>query len=812
MAYLDDVREDPTAFDAGSYLRGRALEQWPDMDPAVMLADPRARRLLTRLDPLAFALVYFSHHVQLRLDGEEEEEDGEDGPVTLTRMHVEACQIAREWVRPRAHRDAIIGPRNVGKSTWVFLLLPMWALAHRHRTFAIAFADNANMAMQHLITFKAELDSNELLRKDYPGLCEPRRRSTGASVADRRDLYVSRNDQIFRAAGVDSTNLGAKIGRARPDLIIFDDVEPGESNYCVGMDELVLTADLRWVRAGDLRVGDELYALDEEAPGGASRNGRGYRRATVTEHAVRLLETVKVTFANGDTVFCTPEHPFLAAPIGADGRKAGMATWVKAADLGSNLGAAKVFTPWEQDMTRDAGWLAGIYDGEGSFTSCGSRQSAPYRLSVAQKPGRVLDKMKSLLDARGVQYTTRAQASGVENLWFRGGYAALLKLLGELRPERLIDKLGEPRAVQAAEWARVVSVEPVGPTMIAVMGTSTKTFFANGYAVHNSDYQKDQRLASIVNEVFPMNRRAAIIFAGTVFMAGSIMHDLVRVAMSRSKWDNIAGVSVGAETGDEDDWPHWVDEQRITPHYYPAMWFDDDGEPCSIWPQFWPADEWLEGEPTPEYRTAAFQVSMQNNPRGRDDGWWKEEDFHHETLGNAATRCFMQIDPAVTDHKRSDYTGIVVIKWQPAKGGVPPRVEIVYADRVKLIGERLRQRILNIQRWYPEISAIFVESNLGGELWRQSLHGMPVQVLTKYSDLPKEVRIARALDWYQRPGKRVVHSNQACAKLELDMIAYPNLKHDDLVDCAALGILRCLGYDQQKRKRVGIHQASYVRF
>lgn len=552
MAYLDDVREDLIKFDADVYLCQRAAELLPDVDPRAALSDSRARRLITRLDPLAFALVYFPHHVRLRAD---EFDDDEDGPVTLTRMHVEVCQIAREWVHPRAHRDAVIGPRNVGKSTWVFLLLPMWALAHRHRTFAIAFADNANMAMQHLITFKAELDANEMLRKDYPGLCEPRRRSSGASVADRRDLYVSKNDQIFRAAGIDSTNLGAKIGNDRPDLIIFDDVEPGASNY--------------------------------------------------------------------------------------------------------------------------------------------------------------------------------------------------------------------------------------------------------------SDYQKDQRLASIVNEVFPMNRRAAIIFAGTVFMAGSIMHDLVRVAMARATWDNIAGVSVGAETGEEDDWPHWVDEQRISPHYYPAMWFDENGEPCSIWPQFWPAHEWLQGTPTPEYRTAAFQVSMQNNPRGRDDGWWKEEDFHHEEL-EGWTRCFLQIDPAVTDHKRSDYTGLTVNRWKPARGRDVPRVEIAYADRVKLIGERLRQRVLKILSWFPEISAIFVESNLGGELWKQALHGMPVPVLTRYSDLPKEVRIARALDWYQRPGKRVVHSNQACAKLELDMIAYPNLKHDDLVDCAALGILRCLGYDQQQRKRVRVHQASYI--
>lgn len=556
MAYLDDELESPESFSVSEYVAGLD-ERWgfPKGSTVRLLAQPAGRRKLTQLDPLLFALVYFPHHLRINV---EEFEGGYEGDITLTRMHLEACQIARKWIQAGEHRDAIIGPREIGKSTWTFLILPMWALAHRHRTFAIALADNSNQAMTHLITFKGELDANDLLRKDYPGLCEPLKRSSGASVADRRDLFVSRNMQAFRATGIDSSNLGIKVGRKRPDLIIFDDVEPGESNY--------------------------------------------------------------------------------------------------------------------------------------------------------------------------------------------------------------------------------------------------------------SDYQKDQRLTTIINEVFPMNVRAAVIFAGTVFMAGSIMHDLVRVAMSKMPdTDRIAGVSVGVETGDEDDWPTWVEEQRITPHYYPAMWWDADGEPVSIWPQSWPAHEWLRGDKVPEYRTPAFQVSKQNNPRGRDDGWWTDDVFVHGALDPPATRWFMQIDPAVTDRKMSDYTGIVVAGWRPARARDVTKVEIAYADRVKLVGAPLRTRILKILAWYPQIAAIFVESNVGGDMWKQTLHGLPVQVLTRHSSLPKEVRIAKALDWYQRPGERVVHSNRACAKLELDMIAYPKIKHDDLVDAAALAVLRCLGTGEVKKSRIGIHTRSYVR-
>lgn len=195
-----------------------------------LLATPSGRRALTRNDPLLFALVYFRDHLK-----------NAEGEITLSEFHEEIAEEARYWVLPvegpAEDRDAYISPRESGKSTWFFLILPCWGAAHGHVKFAAAFADASEQAERHLKTFKNELDNNDLLRKDYPDLCTPRRRRTGMSDADTQSMYIATSGFVFGAKGCDASVLGMKVGNARPDLIILDDIEPGEASYSGGQKE-----------------------------------------------------------------------------------------------------------------------------------------------------------------------------------------------------------------------------------------------------------------------------------------------------------------------------------------------------------------------------------------------------------------------------------------------------------------------------------------------------------------------------------------------------------------------------------------------
>lgn len=192
-----------------------------------LLAETPGRHALCRMDPLAFALTYLPHHMM-------GEETGMQ--VTFGDAHLHWIEQAKRWAttkvtEPAQMRDAYIAPRNMGKSTWWFTILPLWAAAFGHVKFIAAFADSATQAEEHLSTFKSELETNELLRQDFPQLCAPAKRQGGAQKSDNKAMYQAANGFTFAARGIDSGNLGMKVGTQRPDLLIMDDIEPGEANY-----------------------------------------------------------------------------------------------------------------------------------------------------------------------------------------------------------------------------------------------------------------------------------------------------------------------------------------------------------------------------------------------------------------------------------------------------------------------------------------------------------------------------------------------------------------------------------------------------
>lgn len=193
--------------------------------PLELLTFSEGRKELTKYDPMLFALVYLPHHLQ-----------NAQGEITLSEFHVELAEYGKSWIHkptlPKQNRDAFIAPRECGKSTWIFLILPMWAAAHGHVKFIAAFSDAASQAETHLMTFKNELEGNEYLQEDYPDLCKPKIvASSGRAMASNSWRIIQSNDFIFDANGIDTNSLGKKVFGQRPDLIILDDIEKGEKNY-----------------------------------------------------------------------------------------------------------------------------------------------------------------------------------------------------------------------------------------------------------------------------------------------------------------------------------------------------------------------------------------------------------------------------------------------------------------------------------------------------------------------------------------------------------------------------------------------------
>lgn len=205
VAFADEVRaaEFPPGVNVAAVLRPLRTPTWE--------LSSEYRRAITKASPILFALTYLGPNLQHQ----------DTGLISFSRLHLDMCSAARRWVKPGAYRDAWIAPRKGGKTLWAFHALPLWALAHGHRKFMMAFAMNDTQAKGHLANILDDLRRNELLLHDFPEL-KIRRGTAGA------DRTVLESGATLAARGMGATSLGVRSGSARPDILVGDDLEKGE--------------------------------------------------------------------------------------------------------------------------------------------------------------------------------------------------------------------------------------------------------------------------------------------------------------------------------------------------------------------------------------------------------------------------------------------------------------------------------------------------------------------------------------------------------------------------------------------------------
>lgn len=283
--------------------------------------------------------------------------------------------------------------------------------------------------------------------------------------------------------------------------------------------------------------------------------------------------------------------------------------------------------------------------------------------------------------------------------------------------------------------------------------------------------QAAKRLSTIQNVILPLSEFARCVVVGTTTMSGGLIHQCVR------------SVTTSEPPAD------WIGEEKFRVHYYPPIIKSDGGE-RSIWPSKWPMTYMATVR-----ATRSFKLNFLNQPANLDSQFWSEEDITYGTFPTA--RSYLSIDGAVTTKATSDFTGLAVVSWAPgvpAKGDrrpLPARCLVEYAQAVKLKGKALRDRVLQILDSFPEVGAILVESNQGGDMWHEVLHSMPVKVITMTNSAPKEVRAGRLLNLYQLVPPRVIHAEPILA-LEEELLAFPNGLNDDMIDAIGNAALRFL--------------------
>jgi hypothetical protein len=266
-----------------------------------------------------------------------------------------------------------------------------------------------------------------------------------------------------------------------------------------------------------------------------------------------------------------------------------------------------------------------------------------------------------------------------------------------------------------------------------------------------SSYQAEKRLDTLTDVILPLNDAAKVVMVGTAVMRGSLIHQAVMHDAEPAQW---------------------IKDEAFTVNYH--LPFDDDGE--SIWPERW-STEYLRGIE----HTRSFQKSFLSRPVTLDGEYWQEEDYTYGDVPSLSKR-IIAVDPAVTTARSSDQTGISVVGYSAAA-----RKAVVYESfGVRLKGEPLRQRLLELCSRYPDVAEILWERNAGGEMMAGSvLHDMPVRVTTVHNSEKKEVRMERALSYYRRGA--VLHACPLPA-LEGQQMEFPKGLFDDIADSASMAL------------------------
>lgn len=431
----------------------------------------------------------------------------EEQAAAVAKIAERIGEIRRDaFVEPplRARRIAIIGYAETSwppESVWADQTIEKWTLNHGHninprwdRLFE--FHDRKVIDEESVAHFRG-VDQWAVLRGEPTRPIYMRERQDDVPCSVRFDLqaftsyFGSQCDKLARRPYVEMA-AGFMLGYAIMRLAAYPQGDPAAiqvygfelfdgEEYCVAPGTRVLTADLNWVPAGCVQVGDQLVGFEEQSQ---PQGGRDWRRATVESVVPLRRPCYRVILADGSVLISSAEHRWLAAS-GSNYEwrttEALAHTW-----RGLHTHLAKVVEPWNGPVhSWDAGYLAAAFDGEGHVGGNLQKRGSSGALGYAQKKNAMSAAVERSLDLYGFKWGRRG--GDVRQYRIAGGKTEVLRFLGQVRPQRLLEKFDIDRlGLMRSKRVRIESVEKVGEADVVGIGTSTGTFVAEGFASHNS--------------------------------------------------------------------------------------------------------------------------------------------------------------------------------------------------------------------------------------------------------------------------------------------------------------------------------------
>lgn len=249
---------------------------------------------------------------------------------------------------------------------------------------------------------------------------------------------------------------------------------------CLTPDHKVLTADLTYKELGYIKEGDTLVSFDEEV---VNKRSRRYKTGTV-EAVKRARKSCSiVTLESGKQFKVTKDHRWLI-------KTGSNYHWKTTDSLRVGTCIPRLFEEWDTEHSYDAGWLSGIYDGEGSLSQRTTTGGTVMQLAISQNEGKVLDRLLETISEFG--FSSGSRCANGRSCWqtrLIGGTTEIARFLGKIRPTRLLAKfkpefLGRINSPDENN-DKVVSIKDIGEQEIVMISIDAKTMIVEGYPHHN---------------------------------------------------------------------------------------------------------------------------------------------------------------------------------------------------------------------------------------------------------------------------------------------------------------------------------------
>ncbi|MDD4931309.1 MAG: phage terminase large subunit [Candidatus Colwellbacteria bacterium] len=194
-----------------------------------MIRDRLVRTSITKDSFLYFFHFYYAHYVKYETADFQKE-------------------IIHNLEKSAVENLYIVAFRGSGKSTMVTTAYPIWAiLGKQQKKFCIIFCQTKAQAKQHMMNIRAELENNDVLKRDLGPFQEE------SDEWGSNSLVFKKHGARITVASSDQSIRGLRHNEHRPDLIICDDVEDVQSTRTrEGRDKTY-----NWLRGEVVPAGDK---------------------------------------------------------------------------------------------------------------------------------------------------------------------------------------------------------------------------------------------------------------------------------------------------------------------------------------------------------------------------------------------------------------------------------------------------------------------------------------------------------------------------------------------------------------------------